>query len=152
MNSEDFAIRFFREVTVRNDKALPCPFCGSREIEADLQMDDVSWVVICECGSYGPYTQGGGPTLALDAWSRRTSTPNDWLSSERRGLRSTWSVSGERLEGLAPCPFCGYEEFIYEPGPSLNAVSCLVCSSSAAVGNGSREKAILAWNQRSLKI
>jgi Lar family restriction alleviation protein len=149
MNIED-AHKLFREVAVRKDGAPPCPFCGSRNVEAQLQIDDVGWVVACKaCDSRGPYTENGGPILAIEAWTRRTTTPKDWLSSEKRGLECRPSIEGERPEGLLPCPFCGHVELVHELEPLLNSVSCLVCNAAGTVGEGIREKAISAWNRRS---
>jgi Lar family restriction alleviation protein len=150
MSTDDFAIRFFRDVSATKAGMPPCPFCGSVDVEAQLQMDDIAWVVTCKaCDAYGPYTENGGPVLAIKAWSRRTSTPKDWLSRKRRGLEDPPSVYGEGLEGLAPCPFCGHTDLAYEPGPSIDFISCRVCDTAGAVGNGSREIAISAWNRRS---
>jgi len=150
MDSEDLARGLFREVSVRKDGAPPCPFCGSGDVQAQLQIDDVAWSVTCKaCGSYGPYTENGGPLLAINAWSRRTATPKDWLSHEKRGLECRPSIDGERPKGLAPCPFCGHIELVHEPEPLLNSVSCLICNAAGAIGNGNREVAISSWNRRS---
>lgn len=150
MTPEELEKILFREVHVKKDGMAPCPFCGSGDVRAELS-PPTAWTAICvACGSYGPHTENGGALVAIDAWSRRSATPRDWLHGSKRGIPLAASVGGWSLEGLSPCPFCGHADLVYEEdGSTINAVSCRVCDASGAVGDGSREKAYEAWNRRS---
>ena len=47
---------------------LPCPFCGSREIE-----ENSNTVVCIQCGAQGPdIGENPGGLCALELWNRRT--------------------------------------------------------------------------------
>ena len=59
---------------------FPCPFCGSREVDATYEALDANpvdgpiiWFVECgACGSQGPQSPGNSEAEAVAAWNRRT--------------------------------------------------------------------------------
>jgi Lar family restriction alleviation protein len=56
-------------------------------------------------------------------------------------------MSDDRLNELAPCPFCGGAPSLIGGGPGNHYVRCTVCHASG--DDTSRDRAIAAWNRRS---
>ena len=75
---------------------LPCPFCGSTNIEIQISTPDREGVptnLMCsDCGSSGPweYEQGNSHAKVDDAWNRRAALqPQEAAKIELQVWRST---------------------------------------------------------------
>ena len=75
-------------------QALPCPFCGS----ADLNMDDARDFVSCRnCHTEGPYCSGMGSASSTEAWNRRAA------------LSAAQDAPAEPIDMVLHCPACGLQ-------------------------------------------
>lgn len=58
-------------------EVMPCPFCGKRNWQANLEPGESAWLECASCGATGPVALGpqSNPprTAAIEAWNTRAS-------------------------------------------------------------------------------
>ena len=88
----------------KEQKLLPCPFCGTKHKDNNLMLwnlsdhdgDIVTSKVMCQrCGAHGGYESGQGYAEAIAAWNRRALSENNGIHNE---LYVAWKLGFERMK------------------------------------------------------
>ena len=149
----------------------PCPFCGQQDptpivLDPDQEVS-IHYVTCDRCTCTGPWVTGspGGPggedgdggtngengkQKAMEAWDKRTETPEGWLNPELRGTSEDYLEKDQKPipKGMEPCPFCGNRELIeMGDGENIYFVHCNTCDAKGPYA-GHPDPAIRAWNRR----
>ena len=137
----------------------PCPFCSgqdptSRVFDPNEEVP-IHFATCARCTSTGPWVTGGpggtnGEQKALEAWDKRTDTPQGWLNPEIRGTFEDCLGEGDKpiAKGVEPCPFCGNRELMeMGDGEHIFFIHCNTCEAKGPYA-GHPDPALRAWNKR----